>query len=239
MGKFHPPAFIEPFSPFWWQCMFVVTLVIVVVVRLPLYFKKLQHKNYNIFLAGFFILSFILENYYNYKNGYWNLQQNLPVHLCSISYFLCITTLINYKQWLAECLYYWGIAGGIQSLLTPEFTVGMEGYNFYAYFIDHGGMLLVIIYMIVHLNFVPRPKSWLWVLGYTQLVAIGVGIINYTVSANYMYLSAKPEVSNPFVIGEWPYYIIVLEVVALVHFWVLYLPFAKKNKQTIKAPLSA
>ena len=111
----------------------------------------------------------------------------------------------------------------------------MEGYNFYAYFIDHGGMLLVITYMIVHLNFVPRPKSWLWVLGYTQIVAIGVGIVNYAVGANYMYLSAKPEVSNPFVIGEWPYYILILEAVAFVHFWIFYLPFAKKNKQAIKA----
>ena len=115
----------------------------------------------------------------------------------------------------------------------------MDGYNFYAYFIDHGGLLLVVIYMIVHLNFVPRPKSWLWVLGYTQLVAIGISIVNYSVGANYMYLSAKPEVNNPFVIGEWPYYILIFEAVALVHFWVFYLPFAKKNKRAIKAPQSS
>ena len=161
MGKYHPPAFIEPFSPFWWECMFVVTVIIIIVVRLPLYFKKLQHKNYAIFLATFFCLSFIIENYYTYKSGFWNLKQNLPVHLCSISYFMCVALLLNYKQWLAECLYYWGLAGGIHSLLTPEFTVGMDGYNFYAYFIDHGGLLMVIAYMILHLNFRPRPRSWI------------------------------------------------------------------------------
>jgi uncharacterized membrane protein YwaF len=48
-----------------------------------------------------------------------------------------------------------------------------------------------------------------------------------------MYLSAKPEVENPFLIGEWPYYILVLEAVALLHFWVFYLPYAKKNKQLV------
>jgi hypothetical integral membrane protein (TIGR02206 family) len=239
MGKFHPPAFIEPFSLFWWQCIIMVILVITIVVRAPLHFKKIDPKTYANFIALFFGINYIVENYYVYSTGYWNLQQNLPAHLCSISYFLCIITLINYRQWLAECLYYWGLAGGIQSLLTPEFTVGMEGYNFYAYFIDHGGMLLVITYMIIHLKFVPRPKSWLWVLGYTQLVAIGVAIVNYTVGANYMYLSAKPEVSNPLVIGEWPYYILVLELVVFIHFWILYLPFAKKNKQALKAPLSS
>ncbi|TRZ83385.1 MAG: TIGR02206 family membrane protein [Sediminibacterium sp.] len=239
MGKIHPVAFIETFSLFWWQCIIIVILIITIIVRIPLHFKKIKPKTYGNFIALFFAISYIIENYYVYSTGYWNLQQSLPFHLCSISYFLCIVTLINYRQWLAECLYYWGLAGGIHALLTPEFTVGMEGYNFYAYFIDHGGLLLVIIYMIVHFKFVPRPKSWLWVLGYTQLVAIGVGIINYTVGANYMYLSAKPAVSNPFVIGEWPYYILVLEAVALVHFFVFYLPFAKKNKQAIKAPLSS
>ena len=32
-------------------------------------------------------------------------------------------------------------------------------------------------------------------------------------------------IENPFLIGDWPYYIIVLEVVAVLHFWVFYLPF--------------
>jgi len=235
MGKFQSPAFIEPFSPYWWECMLVVTLIIVLVVRLPLHFKKLQHKNYAVFLAIFFMISFIIENYYNLIHGFWNIQQHLPVHLCSISYFMCVALLLNYKQWLAECLYYWGLAGGIHAMLTPEFTVGMEGYNFYAYFIDHGGLLLVIAYMIVHLNFRPRPRSWIWVLGYTQLVAIGVSVINYSVGANYMYLSAKPAVNNPFVIGEWPYYIIILEAVAVLHFLAFYWPFHKKNKALLKA----
>jgi hypothetical integral membrane protein (TIGR02206 family) len=139
--------------------------------------------------------------------------------------------LINYKQWIAELVYYWGLAGGIQSLLTPEFTIGMGGYNFYSYFINHGGLILVVAYMIVHFEFVPRPKSWLWTLGYTQLLAIGVGIVNYFVHANYMYLSKKPQVKNPFLIGEWPYYIIILEAVALLHFFVFYLPFYWSNKK--------
>ena len=230
MGKIHPAAIIDPFSLLWWKCMIVVIFVIALVVRAPLHLKKIDTKTYARYIAIFFIINFIIENLYIYYTGYWNLQQNLPFHLCSINYFICIALLFHYKQGLAECLYYWGLAGGIHSLLTPELTVGSEGYNFYAYFIDHGGMLLVIAFMIVHLNFVPRPKSWLWVFGYTQLLVLGVGIINYIVGSNYMYLSAKPEVSNPFLIGEWPYYILILEVVALVHFLVFYLPFTKKIK---------
>jgi hypothetical integral membrane protein (TIGR02206 family) len=235
MGKFHPPAFITPFSSFWWECMIVVVFIIVLIVRLPLHWKQLKHRNYDIFIALVLLLNTLGENWYNYSHGYWNLQQSLPVHLCSITNILCIIILINYKQWMAELIYYWGLAGGIHSLLTPEFTVGMEGYNFYGYFINHGGLLLVVAYMVVHYNFTPRPKSWLYVLGYTQIVVVFVSIINYLVGANYMYLSHKPEVENPFVIGDWPYYILVLEAVALLHFWIFYLPFAKKNKLSAPA----
>lgn len=235
MGKIHPHEFIATFSPFWWECMITVALLIIVLVRLPLHWKQLKHRNYDLFIASILLLNTIAEHYYNYKIGYWNLQQNLPVHLCSITNILCIVLLFNYKQWIAELVYYWGLAGGIHSLLTPEFTIGMGGYNFYSYFINHGGLLLVVAYIIVHYKFTPRPKSWLWVLGYTQLVAIGVWIVNYLVNANYMYLSQKPAVNNPFIIGDWPYYILILEAVALLHFWVFYLPFVKSNKSKIQA----
>lgn len=235
MGKIHAHEFITPFSMFWWECILTVAFIIFVIVRIPLHWKNLKRRNYDLFIASILLLNNISEHLYNYSIGYWNLQQNLPVHLCSVTNILCIVLLINYKQWIAELVYYWGLAGGIQSLLTPEFTIGMGGYNFYSYFINHGGLILVVAYMIVHYEFVPRPKSWLWTLGYTQLLAFGVGIVNYLVNANYMYLSQKPAVKNPFIIGDWPYYILVLEAVALLHFWVFYLPFHRINKRKLAA----
>ena len=233
MGKIHAQEIIESFSPFWWQCMITVTIVIVVIVRLPLHWKSIKRRNYDYLIACILIINTIAENIYNYQTGFWNLQQSLPVHLCSITNILCIILLFNYKQWIAELVFYWGLAGGIHSLLTPEFTAGMEGYNFYSYFISHGGLILVVAYIIIHYEFIPRPKSWLWTLGYTQIVVIGVWIINYLVNANYMFLSQKPIVNNPFIIGEWPYYIIILEAVALFHFVIFYLPFYLFQKRKL------
>lgn len=235
MGKLRTPAIIDAFSPFWWQTTLVAVLIIVLVVRLPIYFKSLRHRNYDLAIACILILNTIIENAYNFHEGYLNLKQSLPVHLCSITNIMCIWVLFNYKQWLAECVFYWGLAGGIHSLLTPEFTIGMDGYNFIGYYITHGGLILVVAYLIVHYDFRPRPRSWLWVLGYTQLVAIGVGIVNYATGANYMFLSKKPDVENPFLIGEWPYYIIILELVAVLHFYVFYLPFYWADKKKAKA----
>lgn len=153
------------------------------------------------------------------------------IYVVLVVFFVLFLCLIINKGW--QSVYYWGLAGGIQSLLTPEFTVGMDGFNFTGYYISHGGLILVVLYMIVHLDFKPRSKSWLTIFGYTQIVALSAVIINYLVGSNYLFLAEKPIVKNPLLIGDWPYYIIVLEFVAIIHFWILYLPFARKNKLAI------
>ena len=140
--------------------------------------------------------------------------------------------LFNKNQLLGEFVYYWGLLGGIHALLTPEFNNGIKGYNFYSYFIEHAGLLLVVVYIIKHNGFVPRPKSWLVIFGYSQLVVLSVGILNYVIGTNYMFLRERPSANNPLIIGDWPFYLISFEIAAIVHFWLFYLPFARKNKRT-------
>ena len=41
-----------------------------------------------------------------------------------------------------------------------------------------------------------------------------------------MYLCTKPIVNNPFLMGEWPWYILSIELAGLLHFFIVYLPFA-------------
>ena len=44
-----------------------------------------------------------------------------------------------------------------------------------------------------------------------------------------MYLAEKPIANNPFLIGDWPYYIIGLELATLLHAFIVYIPFYLKN----------
>ena len=45
-----------------------------------------------------------------------------------------------------------------------------------------------------------------------------------------MYLAEKPMANNPLLFGEWPWYIIGLEFVLILHIIVIYLPFALKKR---------
>ena len=60
---------------------------------------------------------------------------------------------------------------------------------------------------------------------FTNILVVFVGIINYFLKSNYMFLCAPPDVNNPFLIGEWPYYLLILELIFFIYGYVLLAPF--------------
>ena len=50
---------------------------------------------------------------------------------------------------------------------------------------------------------------------FVNLMGIPVGLVNWLIGSNYMYLCSKPGVDSPFLVGDWPWYLLELEVVAL------------------------
>ena len=76
----------------------------------------------------------------------------------------------------------------------------------------------------------PREKSWFSVFLFSQILIPVVGLINWLLDSNYLYLSQKPIVDNPLIIGDWPYYIIFIEIIALANFWLLYQPIKLLKK---------
>jgi hypothetical integral membrane protein (TIGR02206 family) len=62
----------------------------------------------------------------------------------------------------------------------------------------------------------------------TNLYAVIPGICDYVYQTNYMYLRDKPPAPTLLnLLGPWPWYIIVCEVLAFVLFYLLYLPFRR------------
>ena len=47
------------------------------------------------------------------------------------------------------------------------------------------------------------------------MMGIPVAMVNWLIGSNYMYLCTKPGVDSPFLVGDWPWYLLGLEVVAL------------------------
>ena len=215
---------ITMFSPLWWKGLLTIIFFITLVIYLGKKFSPLKEK-IRIGCGVFLVAIAVLLHVYLIYHGRWNVQTSLPLQLCSLSGVLSGIVLLWRNQTAYELLLYWGIPGAFYSLLTPEMTQGSGGLFIYEYYISHGGIIFSALYLSIVVNMRPRKLSWLKIFFWSQFLLPVVGLADYYFEANYMYLRAKPEVENPFVIGVWPWYIAGLEVAMLVHFYLVYLPF--------------
>ena len=179
-------------------------------------------------LANFIILVEISWHVWAVTVGVWHDNHALPLHLCSIGAILSIFMLLKRNYSIFEVLYFWGIAGAVQALLTPD----LRGYNFphfhyLWYFTSHGMVILAVLWMLIVERVRPTWHSLRKTILITSLYALVVYPANIVTGGNYMLLMNKPDVPTlADFLDVWPGYLFWLIVVALLVATMCYLPFA-------------
>ena len=222
---------IEFFSSEW----IVNTLVSLVIILTLLFIGKILSYNQRLFLAKtiaiLLIISTITEHTRNIMNGYWNISENLPLHLCGISNLIaCFILFTKKNKVLFEFLFYAGIIGGIQAFLTPQIN-NFDGsfFEYFSYHFSHGSIIFLPIFMYLHLNYEISKFSWLRVVLYLNIVLAFVMPLNFQIDSNYMYLAYPPNVNNPLILGEWPYYIFYWEFIIVIFTYTTYVISTRKS----------
>ena len=220
---------IEIFSGQW----FIYTALCIAAIFLVIFLgKKLKATGKRHLRTGLGILalaSVILIHPYLISIDLWNLQTSLPLHMCELSEIFAAVALIWQRQRLFEILCFWGIPGGIHSILTPELLhSGENGWLMIHYYFQHTIIILAPVFLIVNSNMRLPGKSWIKAFLFTNLCIPVIGTINWISGSNYMYLTEKPIANNPFLIGDWPWYIIVLDFVMLAHIYLVFIICTKK-----------
>ncbi|MCB1167084.1 MAG: TIGR02206 family membrane protein [Leptospiraceae bacterium] len=163
---------------------------------------------------------------YRVAGGFWELRYDLPMQLCTWASVAVVIAAFTRNQFAFELSYFWIMAGSIHGTLTPNLQFDFPHIYYFIYFAGHVSLIIALFYFLYAWNMRPSAGSVLRVFLFTQfyfVVALGV---NFLLDANYGYLMAKPE--NPSImdfLGPWPRYLLELEVIAFVLFYVLYLPF--------------
>ena len=227
---------MPPFCTEWWLYNSITIFIILLLIFWGKLLSKKDAKLLTFFLAIFFIFEFIFMDVHHLYNKTWSLQDSLPLHLCSLMWLLSIYLLLTKKQWAFEMILFIGMPGGIHSLLTPELTHGNQLIHKIDFFIGHGGLILVAFYAIFIMGMWPRKKAWLYSFFRLQVLVFFVGLINFLIGSNYMYLLQPPIADNPLIpsgnslFGKWPYYILVFELAVFMHAMVINLPFMVKSR---------
>lgn len=168
-------------------------------------------------LGAIMFFSSVIMPLWSAFSGQFNIVTDLPLHLCGISGLICsVLPFLKRKQFLYDFVFYSGIIGGIASILTPQ----MNSYDgslfvYIEYYVRHGLILLIPLFMFRNLNIQPTKYSTLKTFLILNILLCIIMPINFYLGSNYMYLAEPPQVNNPLIVGEWPYYLLWFEVFVL------------------------
>jgi hypothetical integral membrane protein (TIGR02206 family) len=173
-------------------------------------------------------------HYWNYAVGKWTLQTMLPLQICSLGVWLGAWMLVTKNYRIYEFMYLLGIGGAIQALATPDLGIyGYPHFRFFQTFISHGLIVTSAIYMTVVEGFRPTWKSLLRVAIWANVYMVGIYFLNVYLGSNYLMVNHKPETASLLdLLPDWPLYILYMEVLGVITFLILYLPFAVKDWYT-------
>jgi hypothetical integral membrane protein (TIGR02206 family) len=211
-------------------------LVIILLINLS-FFKLWRgasentRRSFRYGLAALLILDEAAWHAWNFSTGNWTLRTMLPLHLCSILVFLSAYMLVKRSYAIYEFAYLLGIAGALQALLTPDAGVyGFPHFRAFQVLISHGAIITAAVYMTVVEGFRPTPASLKRVFIGSNLYLLFVGLVNWAIGSNYLFIAHKPETASLLdVLPAWPWYILYIEGLGLAFMLLLYLPFWLKD----------
>lgn len=164
------------------------------------------------------------------SRGVWELQEALPLHLCSLAMLVGVWALLTRRQLVFEMAYYWGFAAASQAILTPDNSRWQMGELDVSWnFLSHGLVILNVLWLVFVEGMRCRQGSWWRAFLITNLALIPIAVINLAIGANYFFICRKPGGSSPFLVGEWPWYILGFELLAVLFFWLLSLPMSRRD----------
>src|SRR5580700_8726538 len=108
--------------------------------------------------------------------GTWSAKTSLPLALCDVGVLVAAAACWWRGALLVELTYFWGLAGTLQAVITPDLNVGFPHLVFFQYMIGHLGIVVAAFFLVIGLDLRPRPgavvRVFLITLAYTAFVGV-------------------------------------------------------------------
>ena len=164
--------------------------------------------------------------------GEWGWDYALPLYLCDAAGFVAAMALVTRRPLLVEITYFWGLAGTIQAMITPDLHYDFPSYFYFQYFAQHIGIVVASLFLVVGLRIQPRQGSIRRMVAVTVGFSILAGVADVITGGNYMYLHSKPSSGSLLdYMGPWPLYIAAGVPLAVALLVLLDLPFWRGRRR--------
>lgn len=156
----------------------------------------------------------------------WTAGHSLPLDLCDLGVVVAAAACWWRVPLLVELTYFWGLAGTLQAVLTPDLDVGFPHLAFFEFVVAHLGIVVAALFLVVGLRLAPRPRAVPRVFAITLAYTSFVGVVDAVTGGDYMFLRRPPQEWTLLrVLGPWPWYVLSAAGVALVLLVALDAPF--------------
>ncbi len=219
------------FVPFGTGHLLAIAVILAVSIGVPLWLRRSSSEHLvGRVAAGVAVFAVAHELFKTWAwVAIWNqrLVDGLPLHICGTGLYLTAVLLVWRRQWVYEVVYFWGLAGGVQAILTPELPSGFSHPFTVSFFLSHGLIIFGLLYATLAFRLRPTwssiPRAFAITLIYAFLI---VAPLNLLLGTNYMYLRGKPVTGSVLdLFGPWPWYLAGAGAFTLASFVVYYLPF--------------
>ena len=164
------------------------------------------------------------------RSSGWSAGTSLPLALCDVATLVAAAALWWRHPLLVELTWFWGLAGSLQSLLTPDVKVGFPSAEFVEYVVAHAGIVTAAVFLVVGQRIPPRPHAVPRVVLITAAYTALVGAVDAWTGGDYMYLRHPPSSWTLLrVLGPWPWYVVSAAGVAVVLVTALDAPFWRRR----------
>jgi len=221
-----PPA--HPFHVFGTSHQAVLVLTPLMIVLLAL--LRRWHEGLAVraerLLAVLLFLTWPVTMIGHWLGGDFSRDNAYPCHFCDVAAMCGSVALWARSRLFCEILYFFGMAGTLQGLLTPNLKADFPDLRFFAFFLLHSGVVVAALHAVTSMRCPPRPGAVPRMAGITFLYGLLAGLLNALAGTNYGFLCSKPEVASLMDhLGPWPWYIAGLVLLTVVFYTVLNLPF--------------
>jgi hypothetical integral membrane protein (TIGR02206 family) len=236
METFFGKDFIDgPFVLFSTQHLFAILGIILVGTLIILTQRRAapqQRLRIRWVMAILLVANETMWHIWNFSIGEWSIQTMLPLHLCSVLVWLCAYMLVTKNRTIYEFAYLIGIAGALQAVLTPDLgQYAFPHFRYFQVFLSHGLIIISALYFTLVEGFRPTWSSVKRVAIYGNIYFLFVFVLNFIIGSNYLFIAHKPETASLLdVLPPWPYYLLIIELLAAFFILLFYSPFAIKDK---------
>ena len=231
----------DPFVLFGLSHIWAIIVALFLVIFLPIYARKKlsEHQQHLVgSVIGYFVMSsYLIWVILELIAGTFDVKLHLPIHLCRLANLLIPLVMVRRSYFFYEILYFWGLSGMFQAIITPDIAAGFPHFQYWRFWFAHHGMILALIYATVVYDMRPTIASvWKSMLAMNIFLIFAI-IVTLLLDANYFWICGKPvnELGEHVpslldYLGPWPWYILAAEFVALAHFLVAFIPFIFLNR---------